>query len=231
MRTRRAFLGGAGTALALVAAPLPAAAAYQRTPRQSTGPFYPATLPLDRDNDLVKVQGRTALASGVITHIAGRVIDERGHTINAARVEIWQCNAFGRYHHPRDTRNAPLDENFQGYGRSTTGDDGAYRFRTIRPVPYPGRTPHIHFAIGAPGVEPLVTQMYVAGEPDNARDFLLNSISDAHARATLIVDLVPVPGAADELMGRFDIVLAAAGRSVRADPGLLRLLEAMRRSV
>lgn len=232
MRSRREFLGGTGAALALAAAPLSAATTYPRTPRQSAGPFYPASLPLDRDNDLVQVKGRDALASGVITHVTGRVIDERGRAISAARVEIWQCNAFGRYHHPRDRRNAPIDENFQGYGRSTTSDDGLYRFRTIRPVHYPGRAPHIHFAVGGPGIETLVTQMYVAGEPDNARDALLNSVFDARARARLIVELIPAPGAGDELMGRFDLVLAADGRFGRANPGLLQgLLEANRRSV
>ena len=140
--TRRSFLGVTGAALTLVAAPPSAATNYLRTPPQSTGPFYPVTLPLDMDNDLVRVNGKNEVANGVITHLTGRVSDERGRVISRARVEIWQCNAFGRYHHPRDRRNAPIDENFQGYGRSTTGDDGLYRFRTIKPVHYPGRTPH-----------------------------------------------------------------------------------------
>ena len=227
--SRRDFLGHAGAALALFAPGLPAAAGQLRTPRQSTGPFYPATLPLDMDNDLVHVKGKDGVAKGIITHIVGRVSDERGHVISGARVEIWQCNAFGRYHHPRDRRNAPIDENFQGYGRSTTGDDGHYRFRTIKPVPYPGRTPHIHFAVSGAGIEGLVTQMYVAGEPLNARDALLNSIRDADARARLIVELEPVPGTRNELGGRFDLVLAADGRFGRIEPG--GRLEAARRSV
>ena len=225
--TRRDFLATTGGAtLALLAAPLTATTQLQRTPPQSLGPFYPATLPLDTDNDLVVVRGRSGVATGVITHIAGRVSDERGRIIAGALVEIWQCNAFGRYHHPRDRRNAPIDENFQGYGRFTTGDDGYYRFRAIRPVPYPGRTPHIHFAVSGPGIESLVTQMYVAGEPDNARDRLLNGIHDERARARLIVALLPTSGALDELSGRFDLVLAADGRLARAEPGLL---EALRR--
>lgn len=227
--TRRDFLGNAGAALALFAPALPAATGQAPTPRQSTGPFYPATLPLDMDNDLVHVRGKDGLAKGIVTHIVGRVSDERGRAIAGARVEIWQCNAFGRYHHPRDRRNVPVDENFQGYGRSTTGDDGLYRFRTIKPVPYPGRTPHIHFAVSGAGIEGLVTQMYVAGEPLNARDALLNSVRDPDARARLIVALEPVPGARDELSGRFDLVLAADGRFARIEPG--GRLEAARRSV
>lgn len=227
-RTRRDFLTAASAAMALCAPPLSAATALLRTPRQSLGPFYPATLPLDRDNDLVRVTGRSATARGVITHVSGRIVDDRGRPLSAALVEIWQCNAYGRYHHPRDRRNVPIDENFQGYGQFTTGDDGYYRFRTIRPVPYPGRTPHIHFAISATGIESLTTQMYVAGEPGNARDGLLNSIPDERARASLIVDLRPAAGAPDELSGAFDLVLASDGRFARADPGLL---EALRRSV
>jgi protocatechuate 3,4-dioxygenase beta subunit len=227
-RTRREFLTAASAALALCAPPLSAATSLPRTPRQSPGPFYPATLPLDRDNDLVHVTGRPGTARGVITQLSGRIMDDGGRPISAARVEIWQCNAYGRYHHPRDGRSAPIDENFQGYGQFTTGDDGYYRFRTIRPVPYPGRAPHIHFAITATGIESLTTQMYVAGEPRNARDGLLNSIRDDRARASLVVQLRPASGAPDELWGAFDLVLASDGRFARADA---RLLEALRRSV
>lgn len=230
--TRRRFCAAVGATLTFAGTPLPAATTYPRTPRQSTGPFYPARLPSDMDNDLVQVKGRQGIAKGTITHISGRVRDERGRDISDARVEIWQCNAFGRYHHPRDRRDAPIDENFQGYGRTTTGGDGLYRFRTIRPVHYPGRTPHIHFAVSGPDIDTLVTQMYVAGEPRNASDFLLSRIADPRARARLIVELVPVPGADGELMGRFDLVLAADGRMGRAESDLPRgLLEAYRRSV
>jgi len=228
MRTRRDFLAAASAALALCAPPLTAAPSLRRTPRQSRGPYYPATMPLDRDNDLVRVAGRAGTAKGVITHVSGRIIDESGRRLSAALVEIWQCNAYGRYHHPGDRRNAPIDENFQGYGRFITGDDGFYRFRTIRPVRYPGRTPHIHFAVSATGIESLVTQMYVAGEPDNTRDGLLNSINGERARASLIVDLIPLPGAPHELSAAFDLVLAADGGFARANSGLL---EALRRRV
>ncbi|MEE4377148.1 MAG: protocatechuate 3,4-dioxygenase [Candidatus Competibacteraceae bacterium] len=181
------------------------------TPRQSRGPFYPTALPLDKDNDLIYVAGRNGIAKGEIANVVGRVVDDRGRPVDRARVEIWQCDAHGRYHHSRDRRNVPLDENFQGYGQSFSDAEGGYRFRTIKPVAYPGRAPHIHFAISGPDFEPLVTQMYVAGAPENARDFLLNSVSDPTARQQLLVPFTET-NAAGELVGRFDIVLAADGR-------------------
>jgi protocatechuate 3,4-dioxygenase beta subunit len=178
------------------------------TPRQSLGPFYPSDIPLDADNDLVRVAGRTGVARGQVTDLVGRVLDEGGGPVSGARVEIWQCDANGRYHHPRDRGEAPLDPDFQGYGTLTTGADGAYRFRTIRPVPYPGRAPHIHFAVTAPGARPLITQMYVRGAPENASDFLLNGIGDPALRESLLVAFEPVSSPDASLAARFDIVLA-----------------------
>ncbi len=101
-----------------------------------------------------------------------------------------------------------------------TADDGRYRFRTIRPVSYPGRAPHIHFAVSGPGVESLVTQMYVDGEPENERDMLLSRVRDPAARQRLLVALAPNPDDSAHLIGTFDLVLAADGRlgSARADP-------------
>jgi protocatechuate 3,4-dioxygenase beta subunit len=187
------------------------------TPPQSRGPFYPTDLPLDRDNDLVQVAGRPGLARGEVTNVVGRVLTERGQPVPGARVEIWQCNAYGRYHHPWDGRDVPLDPHFQGYGQFSTGPDGAYRFRTIKPVPYPGRAPHIHYAVSGRDFEPLITQMYVAGAPENARDPLLNGLPDPRARQRLIVPVEPDPTAAPgELIARFDIVLAHDGRFSRA---------------
>lgn len=195
-------------ALATMAPGAVRAASLLPTPSQSLGPFYPVTLPLDRDADLVRVDGRSDPASGIITHVFGRVTDTAGRPLSGARVEIWQCNAFGRYHHPNAPENAPLDENFQGFGETLTDADGAYRFRTIRPVPYPGRAPHIHFAVKGRGFDRLVTQMYVDGEPDNDRDGLLRRVRDPAARASLIVALAAAPQVEDgTLAGTFDIVL------------------------
>ncbi len=201
---RRQALGAMAVGISGLAAGR-AAAALISTPAQSRGPFYPQELPLDSDSDLVQVQGRSALARGEITDLSGRVLDDRGRAVSGARVEIWQCDAFGRYHHPWDRRNVPLDPNFQGYGRYTSAADGGYRFRTIKPVAYPGRAPHIHFAVTAPDAEPFITQMYVAGAAENERDFLLNRIGDPRQRASLLVDFSPADGGG--LVARFDIVL------------------------
>ena len=212
---RRRVLVGSVTALGVLAAmPFTRLYAQQllRTPPQTTGPFYPTSIPLDSDNDLVVVNGRAQTAGGQISNVVGRVLDERGRPIPQARVEIWQCDVNGRYHHARDNRNVALDANFQGYGRFTTSVDGAYRFRTIKPVPYPGRAPHIHFKIGGPGIQTLTTQMYVAGAPENEGDWILNSITDTRARDSVIVKFEPHGATPNELLAKFDIVLVADGR-------------------
>ncbi len=183
-----------------------------RTPAQGEGPFYPDALPLDRDNDLVSVRGRSEPAKGKITHIFGRLRDVDGRPIRRARIEIWQCDVFGRYIHTADTGRGPRDPNFQGFGQTLTDDDGRYRFRTIKPVPYPGRTPHIHFAVKGKGFPRLTTQMYVKGEPLNERDFLLSRIRNEEARRAVIVPLERASKSGDgggALIGRFDIVLGS----------------------
>jgi protocatechuate 3,4-dioxygenase, beta subunit len=201
------------TAATLVPNVRSALAAQQQlvtTPSQTEGPFYPTDWGGDADNDLVRVIGEAAQAQGQITHILGRVLDTSGAPIPGAAIEIWQCDATGIYRHPRDTgRFRERDASFQGRGRATADQKGGYTFRTIKPVAYPGRTPHIHFAITAPGREPLITQMYVAGEAQNERDGILNGIRDARQRESVIVSLQPGDGLEPSaLMGNFDIVLA-----------------------
>jgi protocatechuate 3,4-dioxygenase beta subunit len=201
-RRRRYLLFGSASALALGAAP--GWAALVPTPRQTLGPFYPQKPPLDSDNDLVRVDGRDGLAAGVITDLTGRVVDPSGQPIDDARVEIWQCDANGRYHHPRSPKK-DRDPDFQGFGTFTTGTDGQYRFRTIRPVRYPGRTPHIHFRVLAPGMDELVTQMYIAGHPLNERDWILRNAGEA--RSSLLVEFEPAEDDDAEQRARFDIVV------------------------
>lgn len=141
------------------------------TPADAEGPFYPLEYPEDSDNDLLQVAGQNDISPGRPAHVSGVVTDRHGTPIDGVRVEIWQCDHGGVYHHPGD-RGTP-DRRFQGYGATVTGRDGAYRFRTLRPVPYVGRTPHIHYRVSAPGFERLTTQLYVAGEAErNARDGL-----------------------------------------------------------
>ena len=208
---RRRVLGrlAAGAALASALPRLSAAAAspLTPTPRQTAGPFYPDRFPDDIDNDLLAIVGRPGMAAGTPLHLSGRVVDTDGRAIRRSVVEIWQCDANGRYHHSTD-RPGGRDEGFQGFGRTTVDDDGGYLFRTIHPVPYGSRTPHIHVLVRPPGSEPLVTQMYVAGEPRNQTDGILNRIRDAAARASVIVPLSPDAAAGpDALAARFDIVL------------------------
>ena len=207
---RRRFVAGGLAAFGGLLLPAPGgaqtgAAPLAPTPAQTAGPFYPTALPADVDNDLVLVRGSLARAQGVATHIRGRILDLDGRPIADARIEIWQCDAHGRYLHRGS--GGLRDAAFQGFGRTTAGDDGSYHFRTIRPAPYPGRTPHIHFAVSAPDGRELVTQMYVAGEPGNDDDFLYRRLGDR--RDAVTVPLRPASGVEEgALAGDFDIVLA-----------------------
>src|SRR5689334_13238459 len=176
-----------------------AASMLPPTPRQTPGPFYPQSFPQDADNDLIHVAGHQGSAQGTAMRIAGRILEPNGRPVPGARVEIWQCDANGRYHYVRDGwADQPRDENFQGYGATTSDPSGAYQFLTIKPVPYPGRTPHIHFAVSGRGFERFVTQMYMAGEPQNESDPVLVGVRDPAARARLIVALSPSPDVAPD---------------------------------
>jgi protocatechuate 3,4-dioxygenase beta subunit len=202
---RRLFLAAGGLAFTLLPG-FGAAAARLPTPSQSRGPFYPDRLPLDQDNDLTRVMDRADPAAGTFTDLAGRVLDRTGVPVRDALVEIWQCDANGRYIHSADRGGPPRDAGFQGYGKTRTADDGGYRFRTIKPVPYPGRAPHIHVAVSTPAGGELVTQLYVEGAAGNERDFLRRRLSERE-RALVTVPFVPEPGGAVPLAARFDIVL------------------------
>lgn len=174
--TRRLLLG---TAAALGAAlPAFAQARLAPTPPSTEGPFYPQSFPLDADADLVQVAGRGGRARGQVAYLAGKLVNPDGRPIGGAQVEIWQCDAGGVYHHVGNASRG-ADPNFQGYGKAVTAADGAFRFRTIKPVRYPGRTPHIHVIVAGQGLPKLTTQLYSAGEPLNERDFLYRSIAPA----------------------------------------------------
>ncbi|MDM8350769.1 protocatechuate 3,4-dioxygenase [Pseudomonas sp. sp1636] len=178
------------------------------TPAQALGPFYPEQLPLDQDNDLLSVGDQPTQARGIVVQLHGQILDARGKPLKGALVEIWQVDANGIYLHRLGGDRARRDPNFQGYGRFETASDGRYRFRTLRPVPYPGRTPHIHVAVTLPGQPRFTTQCYIRGEPLNQRDGVLNAIREPRLRERLIVPFVPVAGArAGEQVARFDIVL------------------------
>lgn len=199
-----------GAAAALLGAPLlwlgpraQSAGTLRPTPAQTEGPFYPVHWPADQDADLLRHgqaapyrEGRPAWLEGVVTDTAGR-------PLGGATVEIWQCDADGHYRHPGDGDR--MDPAFQGCGRVTVGADGRYRFRTIRPAPYSGRTPHIHVKVRHDGRERLTTQLYARGDPGNAGDFLWRSLRDARDRDALTVDFTP---GSEGLQARFPIVLA-----------------------
>ncbi len=175
--TRRTWVKAAG--LALLTPASAAIAVLKLTPRSSEGPFYPVDFPLDSDADLVQVEGMSRPATGIVVHLTGQVLDINGKPISDAKVEIWQCDAFGSYKHPRD-RGDVSEPEFQGYGATSTSGRGEFRFRTIRPVRYTGRTPHIHAKITPPGSRTLTTQFFVEGEPGNATDFLYRRIPEDH---------------------------------------------------
>ena len=123
---------------------------FRTTPPLTEGPFYPDKLPLDTDNDLIIINNSLTPAIGEVTHLTGRILDASGSPIRNAMIEIWQCDAKEVYLHTPDSipKDKQRDNNFQGYGRFQTASTGEYRFRTIKPVPYPGRpAPHIHFKV------------------------------------------------------------------------------------
>ncbi|MEO6434179.1 MAG: protocatechuate 3,4-dioxygenase [Tepidisphaeraceae bacterium] len=211
--TRRHFLnriglGAAALATSSLFTPGALAEALLRTPRQTEGPFYPDRLPLDTDNDLIIVNDALTPAVGEITHLTGRILDATGSPLKNALVEIWQCDANGAYLHSGSGNGGKRDGNFQGFGRFLTGSTGEYYFRTIKPVAYPGRTPHIHFKVKVKGEEELATQLYIKGHPQNARDGVLRGIRDEKQRESVQSAFKAIEGSkTGELAASFEIVL------------------------
>ena len=217
--TRRGFIGGIAAGFAALQVPGAFAEELTRTPRHTEGPFYPDKLPLDTDNDLLIINDTLDAAVGEITHLGGRILDARGEPIRNAAVEIWQVDHHGAYLHSASGNREKRDTHFQGFGRFLTGRAGEYYFRTIKPVPYPGRTPHIHFAVKVLRQERFTTQCYVKGHPGNERDGILRSIRDDKARQSILVDFAPIKGSRiGELAARFDIVLGFTPRDEAAQP-------------
>jgi len=204
--SRRSALIMAGAAGLMVAKP--ALGALVATPVQSAGPFYPLNKPDDNDADLTKVTGRENHASGVVIDVVGRVFDVRGHVLGGVWVEIWQADAFGAYHHPRDPNSTKADPNFQGYAVVQTSKDGAYRFRTIKPKSYQAgsilRTPHIHFHIIQDSASRLVTQMYFPNETLNQNDVLFGGLESAADRAAATARII---NAGSPVQYQYDIVV------------------------
>ena len=175
------------------------------TPSQPEGPFYPKTIPADRDFDLTQIAGRPAKAMGTPLYFSGRALTRDGRPLVNAAVELWQCDVHGRYHHAGDD-GVPRDDNFQGYGVAATDAEGRYAFKTIRPVPYGGRPPHLHVRVRAGSGLVLTTQIYIAGDAVAGDSVLAGSSSGTIQRLTMAV--APVAGhEPTALGGTFDLVL------------------------
>lgn len=178
------------------------------TPGQILGPYYPPKPDLTADNDLTRWPGADRRAEGQIMTIAGTVAGPQGQLIADALVEAWQCDVHGLYRHPDAPNHETVDRFFEGYGRFTTAGDGAWSFVLLRPTPYPGRAPHVHFKVTAAAHRELITQMYIAGDPLNGDDFALARAGSD--RDLLVVDLSVSQDDPAELVGEFSIVLETA---------------------
>jgi protocatechuate 3,4-dioxygenase beta subunit len=205
--TRRGLLRGG---LALGASAFFVRGAYAAelagTPSLTEGPFYPPKLPLDTDNDLLIINDKITPAVGEVTHLSGRVLSPSGEPMRNVAVEIWQCDGKGVYLAQNDADRR--DTNFQGFGRFLTGSTGEYYFRTIKPVPYPGRTPHIHVKIKKGDRELLTTQLFINGHPLNRSDGIFQEVGGPVERELVLVDFKPIPDSKiGEMAARFDIVL------------------------
>lgn len=205
--SRRSFLSDLAVGGAFFLTPGLFAEQLTRTPAQTEGPFYPDHLPLDTDNDLLIVNDLATPALGEVTWLNGKVLDGRGDPIRNALVEIWQCDNNGAYLHTGSDNKGKRDKSFQGFGRFLTGSSGEYLFRTIKPVPYPGRTPHIHMAVKIKGKKELVTQCYIKDHPGNLKDGIYKSLAEP-GRSAVTVAFEPLPKSkAGELTARFDVVM------------------------
>lgn len=210
---RREFLRGTGmTAAACLAPTLFAnrlfAEELKKTAAMTEGPFYPDRMPLDTDNDLLVISDSLTPAVGEVTYLSGQVLTAAGSPVRNALVEIWQVDHNGAYIHSGSVNREKRDQNFQGYGRFLTDSEGRYFFRTVKPVPYPGRAPHIHFAVSRGPKRLLTTQLLVNGEPMNERDGLLQRLGSDDVKQTVLTDFSPLPDSKiGELVAKWDIVL------------------------
>lgn len=187
---------------------------FEHTLSEITAPRFSTSWAGPVAADLTKQHNSEPLGERII--VTGRVLDEDGKPIPNTLVELWQCNAAGRYHHPVDQHDAPLDPNFTGAGQAITDGEGRYRFVTIKPGAYPWRNApnawrpaHLHFGVFGGGfVTRLITQMYFPGDPLLQYDPIYQSTADEAARVRLIADYDPNLSEAEWALGySFDMVL------------------------
>lgn len=219
MASRRDFMTRAAWFAAISSAsPGLFAAELAKTPRTTEGPFYPDKLPLDTDNDLLIITDSVTAAIGEITHLTGRVLGMDGAPIRNCLVEIWQCDQQGAYLHSGTSNADKRDRNFQGYGRYLTDREGRYYFRTIKPVAYPGRTPHIHFVINRGRERLLTTQLFVKDDPGNAKDGIYQGMGEQ--RTAVTADFAKIEGSTlGELAASFEIVVGQTPEEPEARGG------------
>jgi len=191
------------------------------------GPVFGPHQVLPADSDLTQGQPGEPLGERII--VAGRLLDGAGRPVRHQLVEIWQANAAGRYHHDNDRHPAPLDPNFVGSGRCLTGEDGSYRFVTVKPGAYPWqnhrnawRPAHIHFSVfGTSFQERLVTQMYFPGDPLLAIDPIYRSVRERGAAERLVSSLDMATTVESWALGYvFDIVLGGRGATPLGPVGI-----------
>ncbi len=202
IHSRRAMLAAASGLVLATATPcaFAQAAARRATPTQTEGPYYPVAEPKDADYDLLR-NGSLQYTKGKPVWVEGAVTDLEGKPLKGGVIEIWQCDEEGHYDHPRD--GSKMDPSFQGFGRVTLGANGEFRFRTIKPTPYVGRTPHIHAKVKLGSRELLTTQFYVAGDPGNAGDGIWRRMGELD-RALVTASYVPT---ADGLRAQYGVVV------------------------
>lgn len=209
--TRRLLIAGlAGLALPAAAEPVRRVLAPM-----TDGPFYPPARWRARDDDwdadLTRVRRSGAVTPARGEHLDLRlvVVDTRGRAIDGTEVEIWQCDALAAYRHPSVAAEpGRFDPGFQGFGAARSAADGGVAFRTIRPVPYPGRTPHIHVKLRHASFGELGSQLFVAGDAGNARDFLWRRLDDDE-RAGLAMHLQPGSGDGLRWQARHALIVPA----------------------
>ena len=209
--SRRRFLQDVAFGAAFFTTPGLFAEQLSRTPSLTEGPFYPDKIPLDADNDLILINDSITPAVGEITHLTGRLLGTDGSPLKDVTMEIWQCDSNAVYLHTADStsKKKQQDQNFQGFGRFTTGSAGEYRFRTIKPVPYPGRpAAHIHVKLKKGDRELLTTQIFIRGFEGNKRDGIYGQTRDLIDREFLQADFIPIKDSKTaECSAVFDIVI------------------------
>lgn len=212
---KKLALAGAGSIVAgyfLTGGKAANAQTRPKTPSQPEGPFYPIEDQIDKDTDMTNITGRSESALGQRVRLVGQVLDvATGAPVVGALIEFWQACESGKYNHPSDSSDAPLDPNFQYWAQVRTDSNGEFGLLTIRPGAYAAdtnwtRPPHIHIKIHKPGYPSLTTQIYFGGDPLNEQDRILRRLTKEQ-RSLVVVDFLRDDGSED-LVGHWTAYVA-----------------------